>query len=88
MLEFLNFVVLLFKVLVFCLIVALFFWVAPAIIMEVLEEQREKERNHHRRRRSDDDTYMVYLVEAYRERKKSQGQSVMIVSRAKPLWSM
>lgn len=88
MLEFLNFVVLLFKVLVFCLIVAFFFWVAPAMIMEIVEEQQGKQKRHHRRRRGDDDQYMVYLVEAYRERKNARKYSHVMVARAEPVWSM
>jgi hypothetical protein len=88
-LEFLNFLVLLFKVIVFCLIVAFFFWVAPAIIMEVLEEQREKhpkKQHPHRRRRNDKSDYMQKLVQSYRENKALA--RALTFEYAKPTWSM
>lgn len=89
MLEFLNFVVLLFKVLVFCLIIAFFFWVAPAVIMEILEERKEGKKHHHRRSRNADDSYMRTLVDSYRERTaEKRDQTLVAFKRAKPIWSV
>lgn len=89
MLYFLSLIAELFKAMVYCLIIAFFFWVAPAIILEVLEEQREKEavKHPHRRQRGSDDTYIQNLIQVRREN-LALSKALTFESSSQPVWSL
>ncbi len=95
MLEILNVVVLLFKVLLLLLVLAVFFWFAPALILDVIEERRVQKTEYHgrhKRHKRDDGTMYVVLVERLRSARETadirDSDGFLSFQSAEPAWSI